>query len=80
MDLLFKSQRCEERLREVTPVNDTVTEIMHAAKDEAAPALEISEAPDSKMEEEEEEEAEVPTEADGKEAEEDDGIHMIFPQ
>ena len=54
---------------------------MHAAKDEAVPAPEINEAPDSKMEEEEiEEEAEVPAEADGKEAEEDDGIHMIFLQ
>lgn len=62
-------------------VDDTVTEIMQAAKEEAA--AELSEAPDSKMEEEEvEKEAEVPTEvtheADVKEAEEHDGIHTAF--
>lgn len=58
---------------------------MHAAKEEVVPAPEISAAPDSKVEEEDEEEedeeeevAEVLTEADGKEAMEDDGIHMIF--
>lgn len=68
-------------------VDHAVTEIIHAAKDEAA-AAELSEAPDSKLveEEEEEEESEVPTEAateaaseaDVKEAEEHDGIHSVF--
>lgn len=58
-------------------VDDTVTEIMHAAKDEAAAAEELRNTPDSKMEEAVE--GEVPTEAaneaDVKEAEEHDGIH-----
>ena len=57
---------------------------MQAAKDEAAAAAAaaaaLSEAPDSKIEEEE---AELPTEstseADVNETEEDDGIHMVFP-
>lgn len=68
-------------------VDDTVTEIMQAAEDEAAAAV-LSESKDSKMEEEEEAEegekdAEVPTdelmnhEAAVKEAEHD-GIHTVF--
>ena len=71
----------EGRIKRVTWVDDTVTEIMQAAKEEAAAAAaaaataaELSEAPDSKMEEE----AEVPSEADVTEAEEDDGIHTVF--
>lgn len=65
-------------------VDDTVTEIMHAAKEEAAAAAQLSNPPDSKMEEKEEavKEGEVPTEAaneaDVKEAEEHDGIHTAF--
>lgn len=65
----------EGRIKQVAWVDDTVTEIMQAAKEEAAAAAaELSEAPDSKMEEE----AEVPSEADETEAEEDDGIHTVF--
>lgn len=63
-------------------VDDTVTEIMQAAEDEAA--AELSKAKDSKMDEEEEEkDTEVPTdelmnhEAAVKEAEHD-GIHTVF--
>ena len=60
----------------MTQVDDTVAEIMKAAKDEAAPA-EIGE--DSKTEEEE---AEVPTDAssetDVHKEEEDDGISHVF--
>lgn len=56
-------------------VDDTVTEIMKAAKDDAA-AAELSEAPDSKIEEEAEVPTEAASEADGKEA--DDGIHTFF--
>lgn len=76
----FPCKRCQGQIRQVTWVDDTVAEIMHAAKDEAAPAAELSEAPDSKMAEKEE--AEVPTEAvneaDVRVAEEDDGIRMVF--
>lgn len=64
----------EGRIKQVAWVDDTVTEIMQAAKEEAAAAAELSEAPDSKMEEE----AEVPSEADETGAEEDDGIHTVF--
>lgn len=61
-------------------VDDTVTEIMHAAKDEAA-AAELRNTPDSKMEEavkEGEVTTEAANEADAKEAEEHDGIHKVF--
>lgn len=73
-----KCHRCEGQIRQVTWVDDTVTEIMRAAKDEAAPAAELSEAPDSKMEEEAEVSTGAASEADVKEAEEDDGIHTFF--
>lgn len=61
-------------LRDITWVNDPVTEMMHAAIEEAVPAPELSQVPDSKMEEE------VPDEASSEAGskEEDEGIHMIL--
>nr|XP_019953442.1 PREDICTED: uncharacterized protein LOC109636263 [Paralichthys olivaceus] len=70
--------------REMTQVDHTVAEIMHAAKDEAAPAqLGGDSKTEEEEEEEEEEEAEVPTDAatetDVHEEEDDDGIsHGLF--
>lgn len=63
-------------LRDITWVNDPVTEMMHAAIEEAVPVPvpELSQVPDSKMEEE------VPDEASSEAGskEEDEGIHMIL--
>lgn len=57
----------------MTRVNDTVAEIVHTAKDEGAPAAEISE--DTQIVQEEVEvSTETPSEADDIETEEDDGI------
>lgn len=74
-----KCQTYEYQIRDITRVDDAVTEIMHAAKDEAAPAATAELSEDSKIEEEE---AEVPTEAaretDVQEAKKVDGIHAVF--
>lgn len=65
------------QIGDMTRVDDAVAEILQAAKDEAAPAAELSE--DSKTEEEEAEVATAPaSETDVHEAEEDDGIHIFF--
>lgn len=55
--------------------DDTVAEIMHAAKDEAAPAAELSE--DSKSDEEEAP-SEAASETDVQEEDENDGISHGF--
>lgn len=66
-----------DRRHDMTRVDDTVAEIMQAAKDEAAPAAELSEGSKTEVEE-----AEVSTEAgsetDVQEVEEDDGINIFF--